>query len=502
MSSVLHVRDLEKFYGANKVLKGINLEFQAGEITALLGANGAGKSTFLGCLSGAVTPSGGEILMNGEVQAAMSPREAMEAGIAMIYQHFQLIGSLSIADNVFLGSELRTGARMVDRRSQERETTQLLESLGLDLDPRMPVEKLSVGQQQVVEIIRALRRKPKVLILDEPTAALSRSEVDALLDLVRMLATERGIAIIYVSHILTEIMNVADRVVALRDGVVFADQPKAELEIGDLVSFISPNKKISGPRIAHNAKRPLVLFLDQFAGSASGPVSIEVLEGEIVGVFGLLGSGRTNFLETLAGVRKMVGGVAAVNGTRIDIQSPKRKAPALGVALVPADRKTHALFGDMSAQDNVVLPHLSALGKGVRSASAERAAFSAIAEALSVQPNDPKLPGGSFSGGNAQKLMIGRWTNPASKAKVLLLDEPTQGVDVGSRQDIYDYVRAYVDSPGRCALFSSSEFEEITALADRTVVFHEGEAVAIVGPGVSEPELMSLAFGQRPRKVA
>ncbi len=496
MTAVLETRDLVKSFGANRVLKGINLEFRSGEVTALLGANGAGKSTFLGCISGAETPSGGEILIGGEVHTSTSPREAIEAGIGMIYQHFQLIGALTIADNVFLGSEIRTALGTTDRRAQERETMEQLLSLGLRLNPAATVETLSVGQQQIVEIIRSLRKNPRVLILDEPTAALSRSEVEALLELVSSLARERDIAVIYVSHILSEVMQVADRVIVLRDGVVHEDRLRGDFTMADLVEAISPGRASAEARErVHAEDRPIAAKLLGFEGSASGPVTIEIHESEVVGVFGLLGSGRTNLLETLAGIRPRYAGRLELHGKQLNIHNPKQAA-SQGVVLVPADRKTQALYPDMTAVDNVVLPHMKKLGGFVRSKRAELKAFEAVADALSVHPNNPSLAGSSFSGGNAQKLMIGRWTNPASNAQLLLLDEPTQGVDVGAREDIYAFVRSYVDEPGRCAIFSTSEYEEAVALADRIIVLHDGNVTGIVEPDVTESKLMSLAFGQ------
>ncbi|MEV4668581.1 sugar ABC transporter ATP-binding protein [Microbacterium sp. LWO12-1.2] len=496
MVVALETRNLEKSFGSNRVLKGISLEFRSGEVTALLGANGAGKSTFLGCISGAEVPSSGQILIHGEEHSGSSPRESIEAGVGMIYQHFQLIASLSIADNVFLGSEVRTALGATDRRAQERETLRLLLSLGLTLNPAATVGSLSVGQQQVVEIVRALRRDPKVLILDEPTAALSHSEVTALLELISTLTRTRDIAVIYVSHILSEIVQVADRAVVLRDGTVYEDRVRGEFEVSDLVDFISPDKRSSSVRDRGDASGEIALRLSSFGGSASGPVDLGVREGEIIGVFGLLGSGRTNLVETLAGVRPTYTGTATVNGTILKARTP-RHAAAQGVVLVPSDRKLQALFPDMTAVDNVVLPHMRKLGRfGVRSKRAERAAFGAIADALAVRPREPDHAGGAFSGGNAQKLMIGRWTNPASEAKVLLFDEPTQGVDVGAREDIYAFVRTFVAEPGRCAMFTTSDYEEAATLADRIVVLHEGEVQAIIDSSASEAELMSLAFGE------
>ncbi|MDR1634708.1 MAG: sugar ABC transporter ATP-binding protein [Bifidobacteriaceae bacterium] len=495
MTALLETTDLVKSFGQNTVLRGVNLGFHAGEVTALLGANGAGKSTLLACISGAEAPSGGSMTIGGARHAPSSPREAIDAGVAMIYQHFQLIESLTIADNVFLGSEIRTVRRTVDRRAQERETLALLHSFGLELDPTATIDGLSMGERQVVEIVRSLRRDPQVLILDEPTAALSRAEADALLGLISDLARNRSIAVIYVTHLLPEVMQVADRFVVLRDGDVYKDRRRGEIALPELIEAISPGRAPSGrARRSSGRPRPVVARLTGFAGSASGPLDVELREGEVLGVFGLLGCGRTNLLETLAGVRHRRAGRLELGGVELDPKSPAQAA-ASGVALVPADRESQALYPDMSAADNVMLPHMKRVGRVVRSKKAEKRCFEVVANVMSVRPPDPRTPARALSGGNAQKLMIGRWTNPASRASLLLLDEPTQGVDVGAREDIYAFVRSYVDAPGRCAVFSTSEYEEAAALADRVVVLHAGKVTGIVDPDVGEPELMRLAFG-------
>ncbi len=490
----LVIRDLHKSYDANRVLRGIDVAFGFGEVHALLGANGAGKSTLLGCLSGAVHPDRAEISIGEERYDGFTPRRAFEAGVAIIYQHFQLIGPLSVADNVFLGRELRRPGGAVDRRRQEREARVVLGELGLDLDPRAPVEGLSVGAQQMVEIARAVRLDPRVLILDEPTAALGTHEVEALLALVRRLA-QRGIAVVYVTHLLGEVLEVADRATVLRDGLVHWTRPRAELTLADLVQGISPDAATDRERSRAEIREEVVLSLDSVASGFTGPVDLEVRAGEVVGLFGLLGSGRTDLLETLAGVRGPRSGAVLLDGAPARIGSP-RSAQRAGVALVPSDRKAQALFGTMSALENMLMPHLGRLASGrpaVRRRGREAEVFARMAGSVDLVPPLAAQPADGFSGGNAQKIAVARWTCGLGSPRLLLLDEPTQGVDIGARHDLYALVRAWAAEAGAAVLFATSDPEEALVLADRVVVLVEGR-VAHVGPAdLEESALVALA---------
>lgn len=488
----LTIRGLQKSYGDQAVLKGINLELKAGEVHALLGPNGAGKSTLLGCLSGAVSPDAGEILIGDKAYRQFTPSSAFEAGMASIYQHFQLIGPLSVSDNIFLENELRNRFGMLRNKEQKQRSRELLESLGVEVDPAAMVESLSTGEQQTVEIARALLKEPSVLILDEPTAALSENEVTSLLELVRRLAQEYGLIIIYVTHLLREVLEVADKVTVLRDGNVLWTQPIEALNLDDLVHAISPENQMVKTRREVQFSTPLIA-LENYCSSRTGPVDLTLHEGEIVGVFGLLGSGRTHLLEGLAGVHPSSGALR-LHQQDIRRTSPQ-KARQAGIVLVASDRKEQSLFASMSACDNLLLPHHSAMARPWRRFGQERVIFNQLAQRVGLTPADPDRDGGSFSGGNAQKIMVGRWMTGIDSSHLLLLDEPTQGVDIGARHDLYGLIRDYAAQPGHTVLFASSDPEEIIALADRVLVLVDGQVTDIVSPDVGEEKLLSLAHG-------
>ncbi|MDQ0864613.1 sugar ABC transporter ATP-binding protein [Arthrobacter globiformis] len=489
----LQLSGIQKSFGTNHVLRGIEMNVPAGTVHALLGANGAGKSTLLGCLSGATQPDAGEIVIGGRSYQGLTPTRAFKAGCAIIYQHFQLIGSLTVADNIFLGQELRNAMGGVDTRGQERAAASILDSLDVEISPRTLVGSLSVGEQQIVEIARALRRKPDLLILDEPTAALGPHEVAALIRLVRRLAETRGLTVIYVTHLLNEVLQVADAVTVLRDGQVHWTRDRQDLGLKDLVDGISPGSSLSKVKGARTRGEPL-LRLTEFQCSFTGPFTTTVHAGEIVGVFGLLGSGRTNLLESLAGVRRATGGSVRLSGRTLDTASVA-KASKGGVSLVAADRKVQSLFGSMTAEENVLLPHYGQLSNGFRSRARERAAFTGIAKRIKLSPQAPGTAADSFSGGNAQKLVVGRWTADLGKTSVLLLDEPTQGVDIGSRHEIYDLLRDFASHASRCVIFASSEPEELLALADRVFILVDGVPTEIPAQDITENYLLSAAHG-------
>lgn len=425
-------------------------------------------------------PDDGEIVVGGKTHASLTPRTSREAGIAIIYQHAQLAGDLSIADNVYLGRELRKPGGFVDVATQIQKAEDALSSLGVSIDVRRRVNQLAVGEQQLVEIARALLEEPEVLILDEPTAALSDSETEHLLQTMRRLADERHIVIIFVTHILREVMEAADHVTVIRDGVVLWTKQIGDVELRDLVEGISPNTAdyARPPRVVE--REPLVT-LDAFDSGYTGPVDLNIGKGEIVGLFGVLGSGRTDLLEALAGTRPRGGGTVRI-GTRTYAPRSPRAAAAAGVALVPSDRKAQAIFGEMNAVENLLMPHFSKLTGALRSRRNERALFERAAGSVHLSPPDPKQEGGLFSGGNAQKLVLSRWVSGIDTTPISLLplDDPTQGVDIGSRYEIYDLLRAFVENGDRSVLFASNEPEELLMLADRVVVLAEGHVVDIL----------------------
>lgn len=488
----LEVIGLTKAFGGAPALRGVDLRVHSGEVHAVLGPNGAGKSTLIGCLSGAVTPDAGTITVNGVTTGGFSPGSALRSGVAVIYQHFSLIGPLSASENIFLASELRRGP-LIDRRSQGRRARELLARFESTIDVGAPVERLSRGEQQLVEIAKALRHDPQLLILDEPTAALGEKESTLLVENVRRLAAS-GMAVIYITHLLDEVPAVADAVTVLRDGEVVLTSRVHAVTRDQLTSAIAPGSRMQVGRAAEQLSTAVVLDVDNLVADRVGPITLRVHAGEVIGFYGLLGSGRTELFETLTGVRRLESGRVSLRGSPFRPASPAR-ALRVGVALVPDDRATQSLFADLSALDNLLLPHLSTLARGgFRRRRSERTEFSGLAQRLHLTPMVPKAPAATYSGGNQQKLVLGRWLTTLADVDVLLLDEPTQGVDFASRQDVYRLLSGYVAAGERCVLFASSDPEEVLALATRAVVLAHGLVQAIVPrSSMTKHELVMLA---------
>lgn len=486
-SEVVKISNLSKSYGPIEVLKGVNLVFRAGEVHAFIGANGAGKSTLLGCLSGAVAPTSGEIVVRGEAVNKLTPRTAIHKGIAIIYQHFQVIDGLTVADNIFLGNEIESFG-VVDGRAQIEQSQRLLSRLQSVIDPRDDVARLSIGERQIVEIARALRLHPQVLILDEPTAALSDREMVALHDVVRQLAKDEGLAIVYVTHLLDEIAEIADVVTVLRDGVVAWTRPVAQASVDEIARTIAPRLEAGAQKRRRAAESGPIMRLQDYRSDFTGPLTLDLGKGEILGVYGLLGSGRTDFLESLIGARAAAGGICEIAGRSF---APKGPSSALdrGVALVASDRKEQSLFGELAAIDNLLMPHYSGAAKR---GSSHRQIFEQTAEDVGLVPRLPHLAASRFSGGNAQKLAMGRWLIPGLDIRVLLLDEPTQGVDIGARADLYRLLFKFAESGGS-VIVASSDPAEIVAVSDRVLVLAHGQQITLLDGDVHEDQLVRLA---------
>lgn len=491
----LRIQGLVKSFGGELAVDQVDLDVADGEIHALLGPNGSGKSTLIGCLSGRLAADAGSLSIGEVITRRFTPRTAFAAGIAVIYQHLSLIPSLSIADNIFLGEEKRAKFGRIDRADQARQAQELLARLGVELNPTMQVGRLSPGQQQLVEIAKALRRDPRLLVLDEPTAALGEAEAKALGRLLRNLR-ESGLAVLYVTHLLGEVFDIADRVTVLRDGHVVLAESTTDVSPAEIIEAIAPRRSVGRTRGTSDSDggNP-VLNLEEFGADGTGPIGLHLAAGEIVAVFGLLGSGRSELLEGLFGVRGATQGTAYVEGS---VMKPRSPVSALkrGLALVPAERGRQGIFKSMSAQDNVLVPYVSAFGRFVRKPQKERSEFAKTAEMLRLKPANPAAQAWTFSGGNQQKLVVGRWLTQASRAKILLLDEPTQGIDVGARQDMYDLVRNFVRRPGlrSAVLFTSSDPDEVEALADRAYVLVRGRIAAeFQGDEISGTRLLALA---------
>ena len=423
----------------------------------------------------------------------LTPREARQSGVAVVYQDLSLAATLDVADNMFLGQELRFGP-FVRKRAQRKEAARWLDEMGTGIKPTSSLSSLGNAGLQAVEIAKALRTRPKVLILDEPTAALSEREAETLGEHLLELK-KQNLPLLYVTHRLAEIFALADRVTVLRGGAVVLTGKVADLNRDALVDAIVGERIDRGrpqPWVEQRGSVPM-LAVDNLVAAGIGPVSFAIRPGEVVGVFGLVGSGRTELLETIFGARRRFGGSINVGGKALKPAGPG-EAAAVGLALVPADRLRKSIFASLSAGENMLMSSFSHIGRlGVRNQAAEGRTFAQAGGRLGLRPMRRDLEARRFSGGNQQKLVIARWLNETQRCQVLMLDEPTQGVDVGARRDIYAALRATA-AAGRSVLVTSSEPEELVQIAHRVIVLSGGRIAATLGADeIEESRLLSLA---------
>jgi ribose transport system ATP-binding protein len=479
MPVAVELTDVVKAYGGVHALNGVSLRVRAGEVHALVGANGAGKSTLIKCIGGATDPDSGEIFIGGQSFSGLSPRQARDAGVAIIYQDFSLAESLPASENIFLGSELRAGP-FVRRRAQENAAREILTGLGAGEFPfDETVDALSAGERQLVEIAKAVRRAPKVLVLDEPTASLTEREAERLANHVRRLKAA-GLAVIYITHRIQEVFELADTLTVLRGGKVALSGDVADFEWEDVANEIVASERShqvapSTPNARRGRVDAVALEARGILAPGVGPLDLAVRRGEVLGVYGLLGSGRTELLESLFGSVHMSRGELLLHGERVTLKSPSQ-AIERGIALVPADRLEKSLFPSLTSRENVLMPEFARLSAGlVRRRGREAESFEAVAERTSLHPRRADMEAHWFSGGNQQKLAIGRWLQDHQDISVLMLDEPTQGVDIGARSELYQNLTRAAHADGLAVIVTSSEPSELFALADRIVVLSRGQ---------------------------
>ena len=478
-SVVARLERVSKRYGGVEALKGVSLELEAGVGHALVGENGAGKSTLVGILCGATAPSAGTIEVGGRRFDALTPRAAQQLGVRVVHQEFALIDALSVAENVWFGSEPRRFGLVPRRRLMRERTQQLLDELGVPLSADAKVKSLSVGQKQVVEIAKGLGFDARVFVLDEPTAPLSPAEVERLYAVVRRLKA-RGVAVLYISHRLQEVFDLCERFTVLRDGALVTSGPVAGLTRRELVRSMAgrdlggadesapphlPERKIGAVRLRVRGIAPLRL-----AGAGRG-VDFEVRAGEVVGFAGLVGAGRTETLRALCGADARTAGTIELDGRPVAPRSPA-EAIAAGIGLLPEDRKSQGAILKRPIVENATLAVLRRLSPfGVLRPRRLREVAAALARRLRIRAASLSAPVGSLSGGNQQKVVLARWL--AARCPVLLLDEPTRGIDVGARQEIYQALRE-LSRDGHALVVASSSLPELLALCDRLYVFREG----------------------------
>ncbi|MGW1468972.1 sugar ABC transporter ATP-binding protein [Streptomyces sp. NPDC002308] len=475
---LLHMSGITKSFPGVRALDGVDLEVQAGEVHCLLGQNGAGKSTLIKVLAGAHQPDTGTIHWRGEAVTLRSPIAAMRLGIATIYQELDLVEHLSVAENIHLGHEPTTAGFVVRGRAARTASTELLRRLGHpEIDPARLVGDLSAAQQQIVSMARALSHEVRLIVMDEPSAALDPDEVDNLFRIVGTLTAE-GVSVVYISHRLEEIRRIGDRVTVLKDGrAVAGGLPADATPTHDIVALMTGRnvEYVFPPRPASPPAGPPVLELRGLARAGEfEPLDLTVHPGEIVGLAGLVGSGRSEILETLYGARRPTSGQVLVDGNPLRPGSV-RAAVRAGIGLAPEERKAQALLMLESVTRNVSLSTLSRFSRaGWLDRRGERSAARAATRELSLRPDNPSVPVRTLSGGNQQKAVLARWL--LRGCRVLLLDEPTRGVDVGARAELYAVVRRLADE-GLAVLLVSSEVPEVLGLADRVLVLREGRVV-------------------------
>ena len=493
---MLSVTAISKSFPGVKSLQDVDFSVGAGEIHALVGENGAGKSTLIKIISGAYVPDQGEIELDGDKVAWTGPREAQGAGIHVIYQELVLFPELTVAENVFINDQPLTRFGIIDYRLMERRADDVLRRLGAKIDVRRRVNELTVADQQMVEIARALVGSVKVLILDEPTAVISGREVDLLFD--RLIALRAaGVAIIYISHRLEEIFRIADRVTVLKDGVRVATRPVTGVNRDQLISLMvgRPLSDVFPPRRAIPQEAPVLLRAEGIrVGTRVRNASFTLRSGEIVGLAGLVGSGRTELAQAIFGGVPFDAGKVEIEGTVFAKTSPRSSIEA-GVGLLTEDRKGEGLLMHLSVAANIVAPRLSEIARGpfIDLRAEYRIGAQEIAR-FSVAASGPQAVVAGLSGGSQQKVLFSRWVRACRR--VLLLDEPTRGVDVGAKVEIYRIIRQLADS-GFAILMISSELLEIVGMCDRALVMCEGAITGeLAGGAITEEAIMTLALPQ------
>ena len=473
---LLEVRDIEKMFPGVRALSGVSFEVRAGEVHALLGENGAGKSTLIKIISGVYEPDGGSILIGGRQTRFTSPEDAKRAGVATIYQELLLFPELTVAENIFLGHAPRAGMGRIDWRAMRARAAALLASLEIDdLAPNQVVGALSVGNRQRVEILRALSHDARILIMDEPTAALTESDVARLFDIVRRLRA-RGVGIVYISHRLDEIFAIGDRVTVLRDGAYVGARNVADTNASELVQMMV-GRRIDNlfPKTTVPIGAPVLEARDIVRHPMTKSVSLTVRAGEIVGLAELVGSGRSELAQTLFGITPAELGEIRLMGEEVTIRSAE-SARSKGIAYVPEDRGVQGLVRPMSVLHNFSLAALGALSRaGFIDRGAERRMADEGVQRFRVKTSSVEEIAGRLSGGNQQKIVLGKWL--ANNPKLLILDEPTRGIDVGAKAEIHRLMSELAGA-GVAILMISSELPEVLGMSDRVLVMREGRFVA------------------------
>lgn len=493
------LRSVVKTFPGVRAVDGVSLSLRLGEIHALLGENGSGKSTLAKVLSGVHLQDAGEVLHAGEPVSLRAPHEAQSRGVAAFHQEFSLVPELSVTENIYLG-RLPRRRLLVDWAAARRGAVEALARLDVAIDPDRRVGSLSVAEQQFVEIAKAISRSMTLLILDEPTAALGPAEIERLHEMIRLLA-RKGTAILYISHRLDEVFAVADVVTVVKDGRLVATKPRRETSVRDTVhAMIGADLEEHFERSDHALERARLEVRELRAANGVDGVSFHVAEGEVLGLGGIVGSGRTEIARALFGADRIVGGEVLVDGEPCRLRSPA-DAIAAGLALVPENRKADGLFFNFEGPANITIAGLGAIRIGpLLSLARERRRARVLMEDLRIDPRALDRSVRFLSGGNQQKVMLARWL--FARTRVLILDEPTQGVDVSAKHEVYRVIDE-LTADGIAVVLISSDYPELLAISDRIAVVRRGRIVRFADHGeLTEHELVEAAAGGASKEAA
>lgn len=493
---VLAARNIAKSYGNVHALKGVNFEVHRGQVTTLFGENGAGKSTLMKILSGVVTPTSGEIILDGKPVSFATSSQARDHGISIIHQELSLAPNMNVRDNIFMGREIMT-ATGVDFAEEERQTRALMAELEEDIDPLTPVEELRLGQQQIVEIARALSVNSRILIMDEPTSALSASEVEVLFKVIRDLKA-KGVSIVYISHHLEEALQITNYAVVLRDGSMTAYAHRKDIDLEWIVrNMVGENFDLGSPPTGYEfgdvALSVENLCVPDAAGAGYNVVdkmSLNVRAGEVVCIYGLMGAGRTEMLETIAGRLSASSGRILFKGRDVSRLSIAQRINQ-GLVLVPEDRQRDGLVQTMTVGRNLSLASIGAFVKGLfTSRTAEQEIVDQSIRKVHIKTDGGNAPIGSLSGGNQQKVVIGKML--ATEPEVILLDEPSRGIDIGAKSEVFKLLAERARS-GLAVVYSTSEVGECLAIAHRIIVMRRGKISAEFTSDVTKEKIMAAS---------
>jgi ABC-type sugar transport system ATPase subunit len=492
-TSALRMLGISKTFPGVKALSNVSFSVDFGRVHAIVGENGAGKSTLMKVLGGIYPPTAGTTEIGGVEVRMRKPADAQKLGIRMVHQELNLVPDLTVAENVYLGRMPRKWA-MVDKASMVRDAAAVLEELGATIDPRARLGDLSISQQQLVEIAKAYAANPRIIVLDEPTSSLSEHETAALFKILRKMKNT-GIAIIYISHRLKEVLEIADDVTILRDGGMIETRPAQGVTAPEMIRLMVGREVTNVfPKTPAEIGAPVLKVRGLSDGANFADVSFDVRAGEILGLTGLVGAGRTEVARAIFGLSSVTAGVIEINGKPVAIRSPSAAMKA-GIAYVPEDRKGDGIVPSMTVRENISLPVLMRLSRfGRVSMSADRKLAAKYARDFSIVPPDPERRINLLSGGNQQKAVISKWLS--AKPSVLILDEPTRGVDVGAKAEIHRIIGELV-AAGMAVVMISSELPEVLGVCDRIVVMRDGRASpAIERARLTEERIMALATGE------